>query len=203
MRVIIVRHAATRDNEENLISGSGRDQSLSKHGLIQAHKLSWALWQKKISMVYTSPLIRAMRTSLQIRKQHIKAGEAIVPELTERACGVLEGTPIGPDSPFAKACAAAVKPFGYFAPEGGESLMQVQERVLRFFNTLYEKHSMQSIVLVSSGAAIAMLMLGILKKEVTAENYRALKHSNAGYSELFFSSPEECQVLCLNCVNHL
>jgi broad specificity phosphatase PhoE len=126
-----------------------------------------------------------------------------VPELTERACGVLEGTPIAHNSPFAKACAAAGKPFGQFAPEGGESLMQVQDRILRFFSTLYEKHAGQRIALVSSGAAIAMLLLGILKREVNSENYRALKHDNAGFSKLFFSDSETCQLLCLNRTNHL
>lgn len=203
MQVSIVRHAATKDNEDKLISGSGRDQPLSPNGHLQARNLYWAFAREDIDIVYCSPLLRAQQTSLAIRSQRLGVEELVIPSLTERACGIFEGTSIAPDSPFAKACAAAGKPFGHFAPEGGESLMQVQERTLQFFSTLYEKHADQNIVLVSSGTAIAMLLLGILKREVSIENYHTFKHSNTGFTKLFFSDPETCHIVCLNRTNHL
>jgi alpha-ribazole phosphatase len=69
MRLILVRHGATKWNQERRIQGVS-DLGLNETGKKQAEALARALKDVKVDVIYTSPLRRARETARAINRFH-------------------------------------------------------------------------------------------------------------------------------------
>ena len=69
MKLILVRHGATKLNQERRIQGVS-DLGLNETGKKQAEALARALKDVKVDIIYTSPLRRARETALAISRFH-------------------------------------------------------------------------------------------------------------------------------------
>ena len=88
MKIILVRHAQTEDNFNNIMQGR-RNNTLNDTGRRQCQKLRKKLSSIKIDYCYTSPLVRCVETSFILigdRAEMIRDDRLI-----ERDLGELEG----------------------------------------------------------------------------------------------------------------
>ncbi len=150
-RLILTRHGETDWNAENRIQGHS-DIELNALGVLQAEALARRLVGVHIDAIYTSDLKRALVTASAVRARKPAAPFTITTELRERNYGKLEGLRwdeirnLHPDD-------AAIFRTGdpAYAPEGGESKIQVRDRVAAFLDTIVEKHPDETVLLVSHG----------------------------------------------------
>ena len=89
MNLFIIRHGQTTWNKENLFQGQS-NIPLNSNGISQAENLATSLKDKKIDIIYSSPLDRAVQTA-NILNQYHNAPHIIDPLITERYLGELEG----------------------------------------------------------------------------------------------------------------
>ncbi len=93
--------------------------------------------------------------------------------------------------------------FELVKPEGGESIAEVHERVGKFFNSLLNKHKDETVLIVSHGRAIALLLLHILGKPIHEENQMSHRPENTAISILEISEDKPAKIHTLNNIEHL
>lgn len=147
-RIFLFRHAQTSDNKEGIFSGR-RDPDLTEEGVEEAKKIRDALKNEKVTKAYTSPLIRCKHT-LEIVLEPHEGTELVVadPRIRERDYGDLTGK--------SKKKTAELYPKEYPAwhrgynspPPNGESLKQVEERVLEFLKELLQNVWQNDVIFI-------------------------------------------------------
>ncbi len=156
-RIIAVRHGETSWNADSRIQGQ-RDIGLNDTGRWQAQRVGEALAEEPISAVYSSDLERAHQTAQSIAQV---AGKPVVrhPGLRERAFGMFEGRTfdeIRREWPeHAQNWRSRVPEWR--PPKGGESLVELRERVLHTLRELAERHPGEQIVVVAHGGVLDAL----------------------------------------------
>lgn len=156
-RIIAVRHGETAWNVAARIQGQ-LDVGLNDTGRWQARRVGEALLGEQITAVYTSDLGRARQTAQSIAEV---TGTPVVPEegLRERSFGIFEGKTFDeihqawPD--HAHNWRKRVPEWQ--PPEGGESLIQLRERVTRTLAALAARHPGEQIVVVAHGGVLDAL----------------------------------------------
>ena len=155
-RIIAVRHGETAWNVDTRIQGH-LDIALNDTGHWQARQVARALADEPLAAVYTSDLQRAQATAQAIAQA---SGAPLVaePGLRERSFGELEGrtfAEIEADLPEQTRRWRQRDP--HFAPTGGETLVQLRERIAATTHRLAAQHTEQLIVLVAHGGVLDML----------------------------------------------
>lgn len=153
-RIIAVRHGETSWNVDARIQGQ-TDIGLNDTGRWQARRLGEALAGESISAIYSSDLGRAHETARSIAET---AGAAVIPHpgLRERCFGMFEGKTFDeihrrwPD----QAHNWRKRIPDWQPPEGGESLLQLRERVTRTLHDLASRHVGELIVVVAHGGVL-------------------------------------------------
>lgn len=130
----LVRHGETRHNKYNVIQGQ-LDVPLSNIGMEQAQLLGKHLQQQKFTHVYSSDLSRAKQTALSIlEKNNVTPGPIVEDQrLRERKFGSVEGRSFGY---LREASNKANQSVGSYTPPGAETLAQVRQRAVSFFDDL-------------------------------------------------------------------
>jgi probable phosphoglycerate mutase len=167
-RIIAVRHGETAWNVAARIQGQ-MDIGLNDTGRWQARRLGEALAGEPISAVYSSDLGRAHQTAQSIAEV---AGVAVVSDegLRERGFGVFEGKTVTeihetwPDQ--AQNWRRRIPEWQ--PPEGGESLLQLRERVTRTLHALASRHPGEQIVIVAHGGVLDALYRVATGQEVNS-----------------------------------
>ncbi len=159
-RIIAIRHGETAWNVDTRLQGH-LDVSLNARGLWQAQRAGRALADEEIAAIYSSDLSRAFTTAQAIAK-HNKSPSArtVHPHtgLRERGFGIFEGqtyAQISMDWPEESRRWRQRDP--HFAPQGGETLTQLRERIHHSVDTLAAKHLGEQIVLVAHGGVMDAL----------------------------------------------
>ena len=159
-RIIAVRHGETAWNVATRIQGH-TDIGLNDTGRWQAQRLALALADEAIACIYTSDLSRAQDTARAIATAGAHPGPRAVHQhtgLRERGFGIFEGqthAQIAAQWPEENTRWKHREP--HFAPHGGETPMQLYERVLRTLHALAQLHQDEQIVLVTHGGVLDML----------------------------------------------
>lgn len=157
VRVLAIRHGETAWNVDTRIQGQ-LDIPLNDNGRWQAQRLARALAARDpIDTVYTSDLLRAWDTARAVSDA---AGVALVLDegLRERGFGVFEGQTFAEiEARWPQESQRWRQRDPHWAPEGGESLSQMRERVLATLARLAAAHRGEQIVLVAHGGVMDML----------------------------------------------
>ncbi len=159
VRITAVRHGETAWNVDTRIQGQ-MDIDLNPQGHWQAQRLGQALAGSGLAHIYTSDLARARSTATAIAAHTGIATQAIALHtgLRERAFGVFEGR--------THAEIAALWPQDAqrwhqrvpdWAPSGGESPLQLQQRVAHTVAHIAARHPGEHIALVAHGGVLDML----------------------------------------------
>ncbi len=160
-RLLLVRHGATEWNSSLRFAGHSQI-SLNDLGRRQAIKLGRRLADDKIDVVCTSDLRRALDTAESAcRGRDIEVVRC--PELREMDYGDCEGLTF---KEIAARFPEVVKPWLDYSPDltfpGGESLAGFIERVGGFVNRLQSNPQWQTVLVVSHGGVIPVLLCRLL-----------------------------------------
>jgi alpha-ribazole phosphatase len=199
IRLLLVRHGETDWNVERRYRGQA-DVPLNKAGRRQVAALAERLAEEGISVIFSSDLQRARRTALTIGAPH-KLPVQVDPNLGEIALGDWEGLtyaqiqqqwPIEVEAWFADPLRVA--------PPGGETLMQVAARVRSILEGLARFSENETVVLVSHGGPLRVLLCLVLGLDVQA--HWQFRLDVASVSELYLHG-KSVTLVHLNDTHHL
>ncbi len=201
MKVIIVRHGQTDENTKGGDASRDSEALLTYEGILQVKKLGHALKGHRITYAYSSPQKRAINTAEEILFYHSNAKIEHVDNLREQNLGKFS---VLPKNVIREIHKQSGKPFADFRPEEGESYADVQKRVTTFLHNLVQKHQNEDVILiVSHGGTLGMLLLSILEKEITEENYKTYKPENSAVTIIEIFKDKPIAIHTINDVNHL
>ncbi len=199
-RLYLIRHGATALSVEDRFAGA-TDIDLSDEGRAQVEHLAWRLADDKIKAVYCSPLRRTVETASVIARPH-----SLTPILREGLREIHHGRWEGmrrvevevqfPD----EYVEWEADPFT-FAPEGGESGLNVLSRALPVIREIVLKHAGENVVVVSHKATIRLLISSLLGFDVRGYRDR-LDQSPACLNVLDFKDPARARLMLFNDVSH-
>lgn len=176
----LIRHGETEGAEKRRYKGS-IDVPLSENGIRQMEQVSKYIVEENkyfsnppsptflkggkgglLDAVYCSDLQRAIKSAELIAKPH-SLNPIIVPSLRERNFGIWEGMSfdeIREKYPL-EFDAWAGNPLR-FSPMGGESTVEVKERVIDALDKILNTHEKQQIAIVSHGGVIRIMLCHFL-----------------------------------------
>ena len=156
-RIIAIRHGETAWNADSRIQGQ-RDVGLNETGRWQARRVGEALVGEEITAVYSSDLGRAEQTAESIADV---TGVPVIRTqgLRERRFGLFEGMTFQEihDNWPEQAQNWRRRLPEWQPPEGGESLIELRERVHRTMVELAARHPGEQIVIVAHGGVLDAL----------------------------------------------
>jgi broad specificity phosphatase PhoE len=166
MRIYFARHGESQANLLHQISNRGLEHGLTRKGREQAVALADRLQDLPITRIYSSPLLRAIETSV-ILANRLELEYEVVDALREYDCGFVEGRsdPEGWQMWQALFDAWVVKRCWEQRIEGGESFYDIRERFVPFIEGLVDQYrsSEAGIVCVSHGGLYWQMLPLVLK----------------------------------------
>lgn len=177
MRIHFARHGESQANLLGEISNRGLKHGLTLKGRQQALALARRLQSRAITRIYSSPLLRAIETSMIVAGK-LNLNYEIADALREYDCGILEGRS---DS---QAWEDWQKLFeAWRAPEhraermeGGESFYDIQARFEVFVAELVR--SQEEVLCVGHGGLYAQMLPVILKNAEAEFIIEPLKYTD-------------------------
>ena len=181
-RFCLVRHGETDWNAERRLQGY-TDVPLNARGLAQAAQTAKALKKAnfQFDVLYTSDLHRAKQTAQAI--EHLFAVSAISQSsLRERHLGALQGLTIHE--------ATLLEPELWQIHlsrdihqelRGGESISQFANRIKTALQEIQEKHSGETILIVSHGGSLDMMYRMASKQALDAEKLVAVPNASLNW----------------------
>lgn len=180
MRILMARHGQTEWNLAGRIQGI-EDSPLTALGIEQARAVGQAWRGSGIRHIHSSPLGRAMDTA-----RHAAEGLGAEcfddPGLVERAFGRYEGMPIAElreQETDWEPIILGTRP--ELAAPGGETLLQVADRVEAAVRKLAADSDQATLGIVSHGHCLLAL---VWRLGGQPDDIRQFHHRNASYSEL-------------------
>lgn len=183
-RILAIRHGETAWNRDTRIQGH-LDIPLNDTGLWQAGRAAEALRDEALAAVYASDLSRAHQTASAIAGT-LSLSVQTHTGLRERCFGVFQGrTWTELEAGWPDAARAWRQRVPDFAPEGGESLLQLRERVLATLAELAARHLGEQIVVVAHGGVLDILYRAATGVELQAP--RSWDLGNAAINRLLWT----------------
>ena len=183
-RILAVRHGETLWNRETRIQGF-TDIGLSELGQWQAQQLALALRDESLAACYASDLRRARDTAQAVANVH---GHTVHtdPGLRERCFGQFEGhTWTEIEAQWPEASQAWRQRLPDWQPQGGESLLHLQARVLNALNSIAQRHMGEQILVVVHGGVLDILYRAATHLEL--QTPRAWELRNTAINRLLWS----------------
>jgi broad specificity phosphatase PhoE len=199
-RLYLVRHGATALTAEDRFSGE-IGVELSDDGRAQAERLGMRLRDDGISVVYTSPLSRAVETA-RIVAGHCGLEPMLRDGLREIGHGHWEGlTRREVEARYPDEYAAWEEdPFTY-APQGGESGVAVLARALPSVRDIVVGHPGTRVLVVSHKATIRIVLSSLLGFDVRGYRDR-LDQAPACLNVLDFRDAVRARLMLFNDTSH-
>jgi len=151
MRLIITRHGETEENAKGILQGH-QPGKLNEKGILQAKKLAEKLKNEEVVAIYSSDLARASDTAKEIHKIHPDARIIFVEELREKNQGSLTGK--------------LIKEIDWNKPRDTEKREAMIERAKKILDLAYKEHPKETVLFVSHGGLIQILMSILLNKSI-------------------------------------
>ena len=198
-RILAIRHGETAWNVDTRIQGQ-LDIGLNDTGLWQAQRVGHALAEETLDAIYSSDLQRAMATAQAIAQatavpRHPELG------LRERHFGHLQGqtwADIEQHWPEDARLWRSRDP--HWAPQGGESLTVLRERIADTVDRLASRHLGQHIVLVAHGGVMDALYRLATGQDI--QTPRTWHLGNAAINRLLWT-PQGLSLIGWGDVSHL
>lgn len=175
----LVRHAA-HELVDRVLCGRMSGVNLGDEGRAQAGRVAARLARERISAIHTSPLERAQQTAAPIAERlnlppeiHNAIVEIDVGEWAGRDFASLQNDPRWASWNSARSVSR---------PPGGETLLEVQARVMGHLERVRVEHPNEAVVLVSHADVIKAALLYCLGMPI--EGYRLFDISPASISTL-------------------
>jgi probable phosphoglycerate mutase len=199
-RLYLIRHGATQLSAEDRFAGA-IDVDISEEGRHQAEALGARLSDDNVVAVYCSPLRRCVDTATCVARPHGLA-PIVRDGLREIAHGRWEGLRRSEvEAQYAGEYQAwEADPFT-FAPEGGESGLNVLARALPVIREIVLAHQGANVAVVSHKATIRLVISSLLGFD--ARGYRdRLDQSPACLNILDFRDTVRARLMLFNDTSH-
>lgn len=199
-RVFLVRHGATTLTAENRFAGS-IEVPLSDEGRGQARLLADRLGGEPVAAVYASPLGRAAETARIVAEPH-----GLTVQTDERLREISHGrweqmTRAEVEERYPEEIESWEADPYTFAPDGGETGLEVTARALPAVLELVRAHPGETIVVVSHKATIRLLLSSLLGFD--PRRYRDnLDQSPAALNIVDFRGPTRARLTLFNDTSH-
>ncbi len=181
MRLLIVRHGATDHNAQARYTGQS-DVVLSSLGELQAEALGRRLAAEKLDAVISSDLSRACSTAEAIVR-HNQLPITFDPDLREISMGDWEGLTYSQVWERDPVRAAQWREDSQnVAPSGGETVAAFRDRLMRAFDRWREQYPDASILWVTHGGVIGVLLCQLLGMDLSRR--WQFRRDNAAIHEL-------------------
>lgn len=165
LKLIIVRHGETIENLLGICQGQ-TGGTLSKKGIENNKLLAKELSNLHIHKIYSSPLKRAYETAKEIHNYH-NVDLELRDNLSEWYLGKLQGKKFTDNFDIWK------------LDDDMENAELVKKRLLTFIERIIIQHKNQTIVLVSHGLTIKVLITILKKTSITkTSNIELMKNSS-------------------------
>lgn len=198
-RIVAIRHGETAWNRDTRIQGQ-IDIPLNDTGHWQARRTAEALRGEDVAAIYASDLSRAHQTASAIG-QALDLPVQRHAGLRERCFGIFQGrTWAELEASHPDVALAWRRRVPDFAPEGGESLLTLRERVEQTFAELAARHLGEQIVVVAHGGVLDILYRAATRMDLQAPRTWAL--ANASINRVLWS-PEGPSLVGWGDVSHL
>ena len=185
VRLLFVRHGQTEANVEHRYMGQ-TDSPLTPRGVEQVEAVARRLAKGRVDVIYTSDLGRAVQSTDIIARA---CGVSAIQDarLRERHVGLLQGELASVAREKYAYIFSDLERDGpkYSFPGGGESGLQIEERISSFLDTIAEEHMGKTVVAISHGATLCVLLWHILKFPYSSIS--RLRCDNACISGLSFA----------------
>jgi len=198
-QLIIVRHGETDANLDNRLQGQC-DTPLSEEGRRQASLVAQRLKTCGAQAIYSSDLKRAVDTARTIAEE-LKLPVTTSPALREARYGAWEGKSweeILVQTPDA-AERYVRSPFENTPPDA-EPLAEVAERVLVYLKQVAEGHAGETVIVVTHGGPIYVLLLHVLQCPTTKPPHLLLANASI---QRFETDGDDWRLLSFNDTAHL
>src|SRR5262249_28776153 len=181
VRLLLVRHPATGWTAQGRFQGQ-TDVPLSPPGQRQGASLAQRLTRETIHVLYASDLQRAWETAQAIAAPHALRVQS-EPRLREMAFGRWEGLTYAElqQRDAARLAAWEHDPL-HIAPPGGETLLQVAERVRAAYTSVVAADQDKTVGLVAHGGPLQVLLC--LALSLPPQAYWQFAMAPASLSEL-------------------
>ena len=181
MRLLLVRHGATSNNQENRFTGQ-TDVDLSSLGHCQAKAVGERLAVEPLGVIVASDLQRTRATAQMIAHYHTLSVQEDA-NLREMALGEWEGLAY---TEVVTRDATRLHRWqtdsANYAPPGGEKATQVRDRVVQTLAYWQEQQPGGTIVWVTHGGVIDVLLCHLLGMDLNRRHQFHLE--NASITEL-------------------
>lgn len=198
-----VRHGETDYNRQGIVQGKRINSSLNETGRMQARALGRRFKDVPVDAFYSSTLRRAEETLSFITAEHPDVPVYRLAELDEISWGVLEGKSVSEE---------VLRVFDdmnnrwksgefHHRVDGGESILDVQERALRAVEIILERHSGGTVIIVTHGRFLRILLATLLDG-YGLKRMHEIQHSNTAVN-MILCDGSQYEARFLNCTAHL
>ncbi|MFW6378396.1 MAG: histidine phosphatase family protein [Nanoarchaeota archaeon] len=177
MNVIVMRHGQTNYNVKGLCSETeGEHVHLTEKGKLQAKLVARRMKSESFDCIITSKLYRTIQTASYINEFH-DAPQIIDERINDRYTGC--------DSRPIEEFRTLVKHDPYNArPPGGESLVDVKERIDDFIRWL-SSQPYDTVLIITHAVIVKMIIIALTGKPLT--HIKELRIDPASYEKLHLS----------------
>ncbi|MFX1299228.1 MAG: histidine phosphatase family protein [Promethearchaeota archaeon] len=160
IKAIVIRHGETNWNDKGKVIGQS-NPPLNHTGIKQAKIIAKYLTNIPITLIWTSDLIRAIKTAEFVAQA--KRGILIkkTNSLREADFGTLEGKYINDLKMSGEWLERSKNQYSYIPP-GGESYFSVEKRILSFLENLYKNYSITEKHLIVTHVGVLRVLQHIL-----------------------------------------
>ncbi len=194
-RILLIRHGMNDYLVTRRLAGRLPGVHLNDEGHSQAQALGERLASTPLAAVYSSPLERTVETAQPIAASH---GLPVVPleEVGEAICGEWVGQPIEElrKTDLWQQMRASPSDFRY---PGGESVGEMQARMVAALESLRTAHPEQTVVVVSHSDPIKAALAHYLG--MALDLYERLMIAPASITELHFTQAGPRLARCNDC----
>lgn len=200
MNLILIRHGETEWN--TLHRAQGRtDIPLNQQGIAQAQALAEHFSGKRVDLILSSPLCRALDTAKALSRT-VNAPIKIAEELTEIRFGIWEGLSFNDIRKDYPELMHKWQEYPYSCKiPGAESPEEVMQRVVPYLKKVIEENPEKTIAVVSHTLPLKVALAAAMG--LPFDNMHVFRLDNTGYSELEFRPDGKCILTCLNVATHL
>jgi probable phosphomutase (TIGR03848 family) len=195
--VLLIRHGENEWTEQHKLAGRTPGVHLNPYGRLQAEALGQRLATTELSAIVASPLERTMETAQAIAQHHQLQVETC-PGIVEVDYGKWTGQAIKKLAKKKKWPVIQFYPTGAGFP-GGETMFEMQARMVRELNGLVVAHPGETIVVVGHADLIKAAVAHYLG--VHFDLFQRIVISTASITTISFS-PMGPRVVTVNDINH-
>jgi broad specificity phosphatase PhoE len=194
MRLILVRHGESEGNVRGVFQGA-LPFNLTEKGKEQARKVALRLKEESLDAIFSSDNPRARQTADEIAKSRPSTPIHYSEDIRERDFGTMSGKP---KPEYYKLRDSSGLPEHLYKPDGAETLQDVQDRMVRFYNKLLKEYRGKNVLVVSHGGCIRTLLAYLLEKGIPEQT--VVQNASVTVVEV---DEKSHRVSLVGCIKHL